>query len=144
MANRKKDSTFSRNETCILLCDLTYSVSLLGGRWKLLILNKLEGSKRRFSELKNEFSYMSERMLTLQLKALEKDGLVTRTVYPSVPPKVEYDLTDAARELGPILEQLSEWGSKHKQVAARAEPTTDESESTVALPMPYHQAPRQH
>ena len=74
----------------------------------------------RFSELKNEFSYLSERMLTLQLKALEQDGLVRRTVYAEVPPRVEYELTGLARELDPILEQLSDWGARQREAAEDA------------------------
>lgn len=66
--------------------------------------------------MKSEFSYMSERMLTLQLRALEKDGLINRTVYAEVPPRVEYELTELAIELRPILDQLSQWGSKHKMI----------------------------
>lgn len=120
MANRKQNSTFSRNETLMIKCDLTYSVGLLEGRWKILILNKLLEGTRRFSELKNAFCYISERMLTLQLKAMEKDGLITRTVYPAVPPRVEYELTDVARDLAPIFQMLSDWGSKHKQVSSQA------------------------
>lgn len=117
MAARKKDSTYTRNEQCIIDCDLTYAVYMIGGRWKLLILDKLEKRTLRFGELKKEFSYMSERMLTLQLRALEQDGLVKRTVYPEVPPRVEYELTDMARELGPILKQLSDWGGKQRGLA---------------------------
>ena len=116
MATRKKDSTFSRNEICVVNCDLTYAVSLIGGRWKLLILNKLEGGPRRFSELKKEFSYMSDRMLSLQLNTMEKDGLVKRTVYPEKPPRVEYELMDGAMALKPILDQLSAWGAAQKSV----------------------------
>ena len=115
MATRKKDSTYSRNETCHITCDLTYAVSRLDGRWKLLIISKLEKKHYRFSELKKEFSYMSERMLALQLKAMEQDGLVRRTVYAEVPPRVEYRLTQTGMELGPILEQLSEWGARQRQ-----------------------------
>ena len=74
----------------------------------------------RFSELKNEFSYLSERMLTLQLKALEQDGLVKRTVYAEVPPRVEYELTGLARELDPILEQLSDWGARQREMIGSA------------------------
>lgn len=119
MAARKKNSTYSRNEQCIIDCDLTYAVYMIGGRWKLLILDKLEGRKLRFSELKKEFSYMSERMLTLQLRALEQDGLVKRTVYAEVPPRVEYELTETALELGPILKQLSKWGGKQRSQAKK-------------------------
>jgi DNA-binding HxlR family transcriptional regulator len=116
MATRKKTSTYSRNETCIINCDLTYAVHKIGGRWKLLILSKLENNKQRFSELKKEFSYITERMLTLQLRALEQDGLVKRTVYAEVPPRVEYELTETALELGPILKQLSDWGGKQRNL----------------------------
>ncbi len=112
MADRKKNSTYTRNEKWIIDCDLTYAVYKIGGRWKILILDKLANNKLRFSELKNEFSFITERMLTLQLRALEKDGLVKRTVYAEVPPKVEYELTEMALELGPIFKQLSRWGGK--------------------------------
>ena len=115
MTTRKKDSTYSRNETCHITCDLTYAVSRIDGRWKLLIISKLEKRNYRFGELRNEFSYMSERMLALQLKAMERDGLVRRTVYAEVPPRVEYQLTAAGMELGPILKQLSEWGARQRQ-----------------------------
>lgn len=114
MATRKINSTFSRNEQCITECDLTFAVNKIGGRWKLQILSMLENKKLRFSELRSGFSLMTERMLTLQLKALEKDGLVKRTVFAEVPPRVEYELTKAAIELVPILNQLSEWGKKLK------------------------------
>lgn len=127
MANRKQNSTYSRNEKCITGCDLTYAIYMLGGRWKLLILDKLAARKMRYSELKKEFSYITERMLTLQLKTMEQDGLVKRTVYPEVPPRVEYELTDAARELEPILSQLSSWGNKQRKIA--------QQEATVSSPM---------
>jgi len=117
MAARKQNSTYTRNEQCIIDCDLTYAVHKIGGRWKLLILDKLAGGKRRFSELKQECSYITERMLTLQLRALEQDGLVQRTVYAEVPPRVEYALTEMALELEPILKQLSKWGGKQRQLA---------------------------
>lgn len=115
MAARKENSTYSRNEKSIIECDLTYVVSKIEGRWKLQIISKLEEGKHRFSELKKEFSFITERMLTLQLRALEQDGLVKRTVYAEVPPRVEYELTAMAFELGPILKQLSEWGGKHRR-----------------------------
>lgn len=115
MTVRKITSTYTRNEECIIECDLTYFVHKLGGRWKLLIINKLENNKLRFGELKKEFSFITERMLTLQLRALEKDGLVKRTVYAEIPPRVEYELTELALELGPIFKLLSAWGSKHKK-----------------------------
>lgn len=127
MATRKQNSTYSRNEKCIIDCDLTYAIYLLGGRWKLLIMDKLAKRKMRFSELKKEFSYITERMLTLQLRSMEQDGLVKRTVYAEVPPRVEYELTDTARELEPILDQLSNWGGKQRKIA--------QQEVTLSSPM---------
>lgn len=114
MTTRKKNSTYTRNEQCIISCDLTYAVQKIGGRWKLLLLDKLAHKKYRFSELKKEFSYMSERMLTLQLKAMEQDGLIKRTAYAAIPPKVEYEITELAKELAPILDQLRDWGRKQR------------------------------
>lgn len=114
MATRKENSTFARNEKCIIECDLTYAVNKIGGRWKLQILSKLEERKFRFSELKKEFSFITERMLTLQLRALEQDGLIKRTIYAEVPPRVEYELTEVALSLRPILKQLSDWGNKQR------------------------------
>lgn len=119
MADRKKNSTYTRNEKCIIECDLTYVISKIEGRWKLQLLSKLEDRKHRFSELKKEFSFITERMLTLQLRALEQDGLVKRTVYAEVPPKVEYELTAMALELAPIFKQLSDWGGKHRSLTKK-------------------------
>lgn len=119
---RKKNSTYTRNEQTIFECDLAYAVHKIGGRWKLLLLGKLEEQKLRFSELRNEFSYISERMLSLQLRALENDGLVKRTVYAEVPPRVEYELTEMGVELMRVLQQLSDWGSKHKLQLQKGSP----------------------
>ncbi|WP_343306825.1 helix-turn-helix domain-containing protein [Chitinophaga niabensis] len=123
MATRKKDSTYSSNERWIIECDLTYAVNKIGGRWKILILDKLAGRRLRFSELKKEFPLITERMLTLQLRALEEDGMVKRTVYAEVPPRVEYELTEMAAEIGPIFKQLSIWGSKHREKTGLDTPT---------------------
>ncbi|RFM26402.1 winged helix-turn-helix transcriptional regulator [Deminuibacter soli] len=114
MATRKVNSTYTRNEQSLFECDLSYAINKIGGRWKLQILSMLENRTLRFTALKKEFAFMSERMLTLQLRALEQDGLVKRTVYAEVPPRVEYELTNTAMELWPILNQLSQWGSKQR------------------------------
>lgn len=116
MAPRKKNSTYTHNEQYIIECNLTYAVHKIGGRWKLPILSKLEEGRLRFSELRREFPHITERMLTLQLRSLEQDGLLKRTVHAEVPPRVEYELTDTARELGPILEQLSAWGRRYRAI----------------------------
>lgn len=116
MGKRKENSTNSINEQYITECDLTYAVCKIGGRWKLLILCKLEHGKLRFSEIRNQIKGITERMLTLQLRELEKAGLVKRTVYAEVPPRVDYELTEIASELIPIWKQLSNWGNKHKNL----------------------------
>ena len=120
MAARKVNSTYSRNEKWIGDCDLTYVLQKIGGRWKLQLLSMLENGKYRFSDLKAAFPFITERMLALQLKALEQDGLIKRTVYAEVPPRVEYELTDMAVTLWPILNQLSEWGGKHREATVHS------------------------
>lgn len=114
MAVRKQNSTYSKNEKWISECDLTYAVQKISGRWKLQILSLLEDHTLRFSELKKEFPSITERMLILQLKALEHDGLIKRMIYAEVPLRVEYELTEMSTELRPILKQLSNWGSKSR------------------------------
>lgn len=103
-----------QNEKHITECDLAYAVCKIGGRWKILILGKLEHGKLRFSELRNRIEGITERMLTLQLRELEKEGMVKRTVYAEVPPRVDYELTEIAADLIPIWRQLESWGGKHK------------------------------
>jgi DNA-binding HxlR family transcriptional regulator len=116
MSSRKLSSTFTKNEEYLTECNLSYAISKIGGRWKLQILGTLENGSFRFSDLKKKFPMITERMLTLQLKSLEKDGLIKRTVYPEVPIRVEYTLTDIARELSPILHELSAWGARKKLI----------------------------
>ncbi|WP_316813784.1 helix-turn-helix domain-containing protein [Pedobacter heparinus] len=117
MSERKKNSTFTQNEKYLIECDLTYAVNKIDGRWKILIMDKLGAQKLRFGELSKVFPLITERMLTLQLRTLEQDGLVKRTVYAEVPPRVEYELTGMAVEILPIFKQLSIWGAKHKMSA---------------------------
>lgn len=121
MKNRKENSTNMQNEKYITSCDLSYAVCKIGGRWKLLILCKLEEGKLRFSEIRNRIEGITERMLTLHLRELEKEGLVKRTVYAEVPPRVEYELTPIAKELIPIWRQLEDWGAKHRKTLSSVE-----------------------
>lgn len=116
MGIRKENSTNMLNEKNLMECDLAYAVCKIGGRWKILILGKLEENKLRFSELRNQITGITERMLTLQLRELEKEGLLKRTVYAKVPPHVDYELTAVARELIPIWRELEKWAVKHKQL----------------------------
>lgn len=115
MGSIKQSSTNNINKQYIQECDLSYAVCKIGGRWKLFILSKLKDKKLRFSELKRSISGITERMLTLQLRELEKEGLIKRTVHAEVPPRVDYELTEIARELIPIWDALNNWGGKHRK-----------------------------
>lgn len=116
MTKKKENTTNGINREFLSDCNLTYAVQLMGGRWKLPILTRLSKGKKRFGELKRIIPNITERMLTLQLRELERDGLVIRTVYQEVPPRVEYELTPLSIELMPVCLLLHEWGAKHKNV----------------------------
>jgi DNA-binding HxlR family transcriptional regulator len=117
MGKRKTTSTnFMNMEKLVSFCGMMYAIDMLGGRWKMIILYKLQKRTLRFSELKSRIPNISDRMLTLHLQELEKNGLVIRTAYAEVPPRVEYSLSDSARQLVPIWEQLEEWGIRHRGV----------------------------
>ncbi|MDX2471306.1 MAG: helix-turn-helix domain-containing protein [SAR324 cluster bacterium] len=91
-------------------CFVEQTVQVIGGRWKLLILKNLFSNTLRFSELQRAIPAVSQRMLTQQLRELEADGIISRKVYPQVPPKVEYSQTELGESLGPILEAMNAWG----------------------------------
>lgn len=91
------------------------TLKILGGKWKILILWHLRSEAKRFSELKRLIPEISEKMLIQQLRELEKDGVVNRTVLSDIPPKVEYSFTDYGRSLIPVLKALCDWGQKHLQ-----------------------------
>ncbi|TCC88251.1 transcriptional regulator [Pedobacter frigiditerrae] len=114
MERIKENSTNNHNRKFLTTCDMTYAIQLIGGRWKLLILTHLSKGKLRFGELNKKIPHITERMLTLQLKEMAEDNLITRKVYAEVPPKVEYELTVLGTELIPVCLQLSDWGTKHR------------------------------
>lgn len=92
-----------------------YTLSVIGGKWKLVIIYLLaENQPVRFNDLKRQIGVITYKMLSSQLKELEADGMVKRTEYPQVPPKVEYRLTEKAETLLPVLEGLCEWGVKNQ------------------------------
>jgi DNA-binding HxlR family transcriptional regulator len=91
-------------------CSIETTMSVLGGRWKSVVLYWLVSRKRRFSELRRMLANCTQRVLTLQLRELERDGLITRTVFAEVPPRVEYELTPLGRSLEPLLRVLGQWG----------------------------------
>lgn len=95
-------------------CPVEITLSMISNKWKVLILRELFGGTRRFSELKRSLPGLTQKMLTQQLRDMEASGLIERTVYPVVPPKVEYSLSPLGRSLSPVLDALREWGESYK------------------------------
>ena len=90
------------------------TLNVIGGKWKPVILWNLRTTLLRFNELSRKIEGITQKMLTQQLRELEEDGLVNRKVYPEVPPRVEYSITEYGRTLEPILKCMAEWGIKHE------------------------------
>jgi len=99
-------------------CPVATMVVLIGNKWKLLIIRNLLASSSRFGELKNGVHGISQKVLTDNLRSLEADGLVIRTVYPEVPPKVEYSLSEIGNSLRPLFKSMEDWGDTYKSLIA--------------------------
>ena len=96
------------------VCPVATTVALIGSKWKLLIMRNLLSRPWRFNELKKDLDGISQKVLTDSLRSMEADGIVTRTVYPEVPLRVEYTLTELGYSLRPILEAMRVWGEDYK------------------------------
>lgn len=96
-------------------CPVETTLTLIGDKWKVLILRDLMDGSKRFGELKRSVGNVSQKVLTAQLRAMEESGLLTRTVYPEVPPRVEYTLTELGYSLKPILDVMCDWGTAYKE-----------------------------
>jgi DNA-binding HxlR family transcriptional regulator len=94
-------------------CAVETTLDLIGGRWKVLILRELVPGVRRFNDLHRSLHGITQKMLTQQLREMEEAGIVHREVYPQVPPKVEYSLTDRGKSLQPILNAMHQWGTQY-------------------------------
>lgn len=100
-------------------CAVSTTLEVIGGRWKSVIVFHLLTGMRRFNELQRLLGGITQRVLTMQLRELEADGIVERTVYAEVPPRVEYRLTPFGQSLQPVLLSLRDWGERHRaEVAA--------------------------
>lgn len=97
-------------------CPVETTLGLISNRWKVLIIRDLLEGKKRFGELKQSIGNVSQKVLTSNLRDMEKTGLLTRTVYPEVPPKVEYELTELGLSLSPVLDSMIVWGTKYKEL----------------------------
>lgn len=90
------------------------TINLIGNKWKLLIIRDLLSGKKRFGELRKSLNGISQRVLTENLRGLEKDGLIDRKVFAEVPPRVEYSLNKTGFSLAPVIDSMAEWGTKYK------------------------------
>ncbi len=109
-------ATAPEHDNC---CPVVSTLDIIGGKWKILILYHLNSQTRRFNELQRLMPAITQRMLTLQLRELESDGIVHREVYPQVPPKVEYSLTELGLTLMPVIESMHAWGRQYAAECSR-------------------------
>lgn len=97
------------------VCPVELTAKLIGDKWKILILRELMTGTKRFGELKKGLGNISQKVLTSQLRDMEEKGLVNRTVYAEVPPKVEYSLTETGKSLQPVLDAMMHWGLEYQK-----------------------------
>ena len=117
MSTIKETSTnFANKQALADECSEVYAANIIVGQWSLVICSWLMNGKLRFGELKKLLPNITERMLSLQLRKLESDKIVKRTIYAEVPLRVEYELTTIGYELRPIINELTSWGIKHKKL----------------------------
>ena len=96
-------------------CPVATTVQLIGSKWKLLILRNLLQRPWRFNELRKNLEGISQKVLTDSLRSMEDDGIITRTVYPDVPPRVEYALSELGESMRPIIKAMEQWGITYKE-----------------------------
>ncbi len=96
-------------------CPVATTVSLIGNKWKLLIIRNLLGGKARFKDLKNGIDGISQKVLTDNLRSMEDDGIIIRKSYPEIPPRVEYELSELGNSLRPIIKSMEVWGNEYKK-----------------------------
>lgn len=113
-------------------CQVRQILDRIADKWSLLVIALLENRRLRFTELRREIDGVSQRMLTVTLRSLERDGLVKRTVHPVVPPRVEYELTSLGRTLHTTIRSLVTWTEEHQDEIAAARTAYDDRESRTA------------
>lgn len=97
-------------------CPIETTLLLIGNKWKVLILRDLFDGTKRFGELKNSIGDISQKVLTQNLRKMEEDGLTNRKVYPEIPPRVEYSLTELGHTLQPVMDSLWQWGEGYQNL----------------------------
>ncbi len=122
-----------------IVCPILQTIAMISDKWKVLILYHLRDGKKRFSEIRRSLQGVTQRVLTHQLRALEEDGLVSRHVYPEVPPRVEYALTELGTTLIPLLDKFEEWAREHADELMKTnrsictEAIAETAEETIAV-----------
>ena len=111
-----KDGIIMLTKEELPACPVATTVQLIGSKWKLLIIRNLRARPWRFNELRKDLEGISQKVLTDSLREMEADGIVTRTIYPEVPPHVEYALSPLGETLGPILDAMAKWGTDYKSL----------------------------
>lgn len=96
------------------ICPVATTVQLIGSKWKLLILRNLLERPWRFNELKKNLDGISQKVLTDSLRSMEEDGIIVRTIYPEVPPRVEYALSELGESMRPVIESMRSWGMEYQ------------------------------
>lgn len=102
-------------------CPVATTVQLIGSKWKLLIIRNLLQRPWRFNELRKNLEGISQKVLTDSLRSMESDGIITRTVYPEVPPRVEYALSELGESMRPIIKSMELWGMNYKKILENEE-----------------------
>lgn len=97
------------------MCPVATTVKVIGSKWKLMIMRELLDGTKRYNELRKGIPQISQKVLTENLKSMENDGIVTRTAYAEIPPRVEYSLTDLGVCMRPIMEEMASWGKSYQQ-----------------------------
>lgn len=99
-------------------CPVETTMHLISNKWRIFILRELLGGTKRFNELHRSITNISQKVLTQNLRGMEKDGIILREVFAEVPPRVEYRLSDLGSSLRPVISALAKWGEKYKEMAA--------------------------
>jgi DNA-binding HxlR family transcriptional regulator len=110
----RKEGIYMQQTAELPACPVEVTLSVIGDKWKILILRDLTSDTKRFSELKKSITQISQKVLTQNLRSMERDGLLNRKVYAEVPPRVEYTLTEKGHSLQPVLDSMAKWGLGYK------------------------------
>jgi DNA-binding HxlR family transcriptional regulator len=113
MVDSIQNETETEMPVIVKPCPLEELLCLIGGKWKAIVLWHLQSGTMRFGQLRKTMPGITQKMLTQQLRELEGDGLITRTIYAEVPPRVEYSLTPLGKALKPLLRQMHDWSVRH-------------------------------